>query len=107
WKVPKYWPYAVSLSGQGQVVSATLIADVGNECLGVPGGREPDAPIGFPGDGGRQGCRSIQAQTHCRGRIGGSQSETSNWTSVPAFESTLPRRPNRSTVPTRPSLLTS
>jgi hypothetical protein len=40
WKVPNYWPYAVyavSLSGQGQVVSATLIADVGNECLGSAG----------------------------------------------------------------------
>jgi hypothetical protein len=37
WKVPNYWPYAVSLSGQGQVVSATLIADIGNECLGSAG----------------------------------------------------------------------
>src|ERR1017187_6261650 len=37
WKVPNYWPYAVSLSGQGQVVSGTLIADVGNVCLGSAG----------------------------------------------------------------------
>jgi hypothetical protein len=37
WKFPKYWLYAVPLSGQGRGVSATLIADVVNECLGSAG----------------------------------------------------------------------
>src|ERR1019366_1123210 len=64
----------------------------------VLGGREPAAPIVFPGQGGRQGCRLIQAQRHYRGRIGGLPSEMSKGTSVQAFESTSHRRPKRSAV---------
>src|ERR1017187_1353591 len=36
-KVPKYLAVRGPLSGQGQVVSATLRADIGNECLGSAG----------------------------------------------------------------------
>src|ERR1035441_2285975 len=53
WTVPKYLALRGPLFGQEQVVSATLRVTSETSVWGVLGGREPSAPIGFPGEGGR------------------------------------------------------
>jgi hypothetical protein len=72
WKVPNYWPYAVPLSGQGQVVSATLIAAIGSECSGECWADESrPLLLVFREKEVVRDVESIQAQRHYRGSIGG------------------------------------